>query len=74
MVQRHRLFLGQGGAALTEMQHIDARLDAIKATVATDFPLDEAQVLAFRENLRGHVLKIQEIEREAIAALQGIMV
>ena len=34
MVQKHWLFLEQGGAALAEMQHIDARLDAIKAKVA----------------------------------------
>jgi hypothetical protein len=73
MVRSHKLFLEQGGAALDEIRGINARLDEIKAEVAADFPLDEAQVLAMRENLRTHVLGIHDIEQEAVAALQEAM-
>ena len=73
MVRAHKLFLEQGGTALGEIRKINTRLDKIKAEVAADFPLDEAQVLAMRENLRTHVLGIHDIEREAITALQEAM-
>ncbi|MCZ7543732.1 MAG: hypothetical protein M5R40_09425 [Anaerolineae bacterium] len=73
LLRRHRLFLDAGGAALPEMQAIDARLDALRAEVAADFPLSAAEVTAMRENLRAHIMRIHDIEKEAVAALQAAM-
>jgi hypothetical protein len=53
------------------MRGIDTRLDEIKAAVADDFPMNDANVVAMRENLRDHVLKIHDIEQEAVEALPG---
>lgn len=71
MLRRHRLFAEQGGEAVDEMRGIDTRLDEIKAAVADDFPMNDANVVAMRENLRDHVLKIHDIEQEAVEALQA---
>jgi hypothetical protein len=73
MLNRHRAFREQGGAALDEIRQMDARLDAIKGEMATAFPLDEGQVEALQQNLRTHVLEIHDLEREAVRALQEAM-
>lgn len=73
LLRRHRLFLDTGGGALPEMQAIDARLDALRAEVAADFPLSAAEVTAMRENLRAHIMRIHDLEKEAVAALQAAM-
>ncbi len=73
MLRRHRLFLEQGGAALTEIDQIDARLSEIKALVDDVFPLDQGEVTAMRENLAAHVMEIHGIEKRAITALQKAM-
>lgn len=73
MLRRHRLFIEKGGEALPQIKQINTRLDAIKARVAKDFPLSASEVTTMRENLRAHVLKIYDIEREAHAALQAAM-
>jgi hypothetical protein len=71
MLRRHRLFAEQGGEAIDEMKDIDTRLEEIKAAVADNFPMNDANVVAMRENLRDHVLKIHDIEQEAVEALPG---
>jgi hypothetical protein len=73
MLRRHRLFLEQGGAALAEIELIDARLAEIKAAVGDAFPLDQGEVTAMRENLAAHVMEIHGIEKRAITALQEAM-
>jgi F0F1-type ATP synthase delta subunit len=73
MLRKHRLFLEQGNAALPEIQEINLRLKAIKAEVTTNFPLNQAEVATLQENLREHVLKVHDIEQEAIKILQGAM-
>lgn len=74
MVGKHRLFLAKGGAALADMQQMNARLEAIKVDMAADFPLNEAEILAMMEKLSAHVLQIHDIEYEAITRLQEVMV
>jgi len=69
MTRRHRLFLDQGTAALADMQQIDAQLEALKAQISADFPLDGAEVDAMRETLREHILGISAIEHPAVAVL-----
>jgi hypothetical protein len=73
MLRKHRLFLDQGNAAQSAIQQINTRLVEIKDEVTLDFPLNESQVAAMRENLRAHVLKIHDVEQEAIRMLQAAM-
>lgn len=73
MLQNHRLFLEQGNKSLAERVAINGRLAAIKAQIATDFPLNESEVRALHQNIRDHVLAIHNIEKEAITALQDAM-
>ncbi len=72
-LRRHRLFLDEGDAALDEMRTIDARLQALRSQMETDFPLSPDEVVTFRENLAQAVLDIHDIERDAVAALQDAM-
>ncbi len=74
MLRKHRLFLDQGNAAQSAIQQINTRLEEIKDEVTSDFPLTESQVAAMRESLRTHVLKIHDIEQEAVNMLQEAMV
>lgn len=73
MFRRHRLFIDAGSAALGEMRAISTRLDSIKDAVTADFPLDSAGVAGLMEALRAHVLKIHNLEFEAVSALQAAM-
>jgi hypothetical protein len=72
-LRKHQCFLTQGNAGLPEILQINKRLDEIKVQVTEDFPLTGVEVTAMYENLRSHVLKIHDIELEAVAALQDAM-
>lgn len=73
MLSEQRLFLERGGAARAEIQAINDRIETIKSQVAADFPLDESGTERLLENLRVHILKVHDIEREAVSALQAAM-
>jgi hypothetical protein len=73
-LRRHRLFIDQGNEAVDEMRAIDRRLAEIKASVAADFPLDEAGVQALRQAIAEQVMEICEIEETAVSALRKAMV
>jgi hypothetical protein len=73
LLQRHHLFLEQDSEALEGMRQVDARLAEIKAQVSEDFPLDAAGVIAFRQNLAGHIQCVHDIEVDAVKALQEAM-
>ena len=73
ILKGHKLFIEKGNDGLTERVQINGRLDAIKAELATDFPLDEAGVLALQENIRAKILTIHDIEQKAIADLKDAM-
>lgn len=72
-LKKHRLFVEQGSAALDEIHAIHQRLGEIKAQVSQDFPMSEKEVIAFRERLRGIVLRIHGVEAQAIEMLQAAM-
>lgn len=38
-----------------------------------DFPLNDAEVVTLRENLRTHVIAIRDVERGVVTALQAAM-
>jgi hypothetical protein len=73
LLRKHHLLREQGAAALEEVRVIDRRLGEIKEEISADFPLDEAQTVAFRQRLADHVLRIHDIEQEAVLALQVAM-
>jgi hypothetical protein len=73
LARRYRLFVDKGGAALPEIQQIDARLGTIKAGVSKKFPLAPADVVAMRENLRDRVMQLRALEQEAHATLRAAM-
>jgi hypothetical protein len=73
MLQNHQLFLEKGNKSLAEREEINGRLAAIKAQIADNFPLNESEVQALQQNIRGHILTIHDIEKEAITALQLAM-
>jgi uncharacterized protein DUF4872 len=70
MARNYTLFREQGAASLPERQQIAARLDAIRDSIAADFPLTDSEAAMLRENLRHHVLKIHDAEKEAVLALR----
>jgi hypothetical protein len=72
--RKQQLFIQQGQAKLDEIIQINARLDQIKAVVAADFPLTESQTVAYRQELRDHLLQILETETRAVAVLQEAIV
>ncbi len=73
MLKQHQLFLEEGKAALEQIVQIADRLETIKVEMETDFPLDEAGVIAMRQNIAEQVLHIREIEQEAVAAMKAAM-
>lgn len=73
LLQRHVAFHTQGNAALDEIRAIDGQLADLRASMATDFPLDEDGVSALQAELATQLLAIREIEAQAIAALQAAM-
>lgn len=73
MLRRHRLFLEQGSAALDDIQQVTARLAEIKAQVSESFAMDDAGVIAMRADISRHVMRIHDIEMEAVEELQAAM-
>jgi hypothetical protein len=69
-LRRHALFVEQGGDSVEERRKINARLEAIRKDVGKKFPLSSEQAAAMRETLAGHVLKIHDLEFEAVSGMQ----
>ena len=74
MLRKRDLFLNGGNEAIPEMATIETRLAEIKTAVSAEFPLDEAGVVALKENIAANVIQIHDSEQEAITALQAAMV
>lgn len=73
LLERHARFLGEGNAARPRMEAIDARLAAIRAALADDFPLTTPQVEAHRAAIAAQVVAVHDIEAAAVAALREAM-
>ena len=73
LLSKSALFINDGDAAREEIQEINNRLGEIRTSVAEDFPMSAAQVVAMREQLAELVLKVSDIERQAIDLLQSAM-
>ena len=73
LLERHRIFLDEGHEALPRIREINGRLDEIGSSMADDFPLDEAGVVAMREEMAEHVMGIHDLEELAVADLRAAM-
>jgi hypothetical protein len=71
--RKRTLFIELGGEALSEIQAINARLQGLKQKAAASFPLSEAETVAYRERLSEQVLKIHDLERDAVKCLQDAL-
>lgn len=68
--RRHERFLRQGNLALAEMREIDTQLTAIRRQMADQFPLTEGETAALRVGIAAQVMRIHDLEQEAILALK----
>jgi hypothetical protein len=68
--RKHELFIEQGMGGLEEIQQINVRLRELQKAAAQDFPMTEAEVTAFRERLAEQVLKIHDLEQEAVKCME----
>jgi hypothetical protein len=73
LLLRRDLFIEEGDGELETLKAAGARLAEIHALTAVEFPMSDEQVVSMRENLAEHVVKIADIEREAIDLLQAAM-
>ena len=71
--RKRHLFIAQGGATLAERQAINEQLRAIRATMAMDFPLSAAAVVALCAQISEQLLRIRAQEQAAITQLRAIM-
>lgn len=74
LAQRHDVFVEAGSRGLTQIDAIDARLAAIRASVETAFPMSAGQITALKAALAKQVMVIHDLEREAVGAMQSAMV
>jgi hypothetical protein len=73
MMRSHHQFLERGGGATNEIRRANQRLGELKEELATDFPLDDNEVIDMREAIRDRVLNIKDIEWTAIEILKESM-
>lgn len=71
--QKRQLFVEQGSAAFEAVQKVNTELQQCSETARDNFPLDEAGVVAYREQLAERVNHIHEQEKTAVEALQSAM-
>ena len=74
MVRQQQAFLEAGGAALPDILAAGRRLEDLKKESAADFPLAPDEIRRLLEGLREQVLRVSEVERAAVVALQAAMV
>lgn len=71
--RKRQLFVEQGAATQEERVQINQRLQAIRTTMLTDFPLSAAEVVALREQISTQVLHIRDLEQAAITQLRALL-
>lgn len=73
-LRRKSLFRNQGGGAREEITRINARIKALKAEIAADFPLDEAGQVRLFDALRESILRVHDLEVKAVQTLQASII
>lgn len=72
-LKRREVWLEQGGDGTAEFATLTAQMRDQTAALVQSFPMTEAEARDFRAGLREHVLRIHDIERDAVAAMQAGM-
>jgi hypothetical protein len=72
-LRRRQLFVAAGEAGAEERAAIRARLDELRRAAEKEFPLSEAEVTTMMEELSELVVKVGEVEREALEGMQGVL-
>jgi len=72
-LRRREVWWEQGGDGLYELTRIDAALRSQIHALHDDFPMTAGEARDYRAGLREHVLRIHDIERGAVMAMQGAM-
>ena len=71
LIQRkYDLFLEEGQAALGEIKLMDVRFKELISQVESEFPLSQAEIGSLLSHIKGLILKISEIEGQAVENLQ----
>ena len=65
-------FIDKGGADLETIANCRDELDGLMQLAEDDFPLDEADMVKIRENLRAGVALVEAAETRAVLALQEV--
>ncbi len=73
LLRRRDSFVAQGNGAVVEMKQIDGRLQAIQNEAEADFPLTAAEVTTLCHTIAEHVLRVHDIETEAVALLKSAL-
>ncbi|MGH2619397.1 MAG: DUF4872 domain-containing protein, partial [Anaerolineales bacterium] len=71
LLRKRDLFINKGDAAPEERKVISARLAEIRTSIDKKFPLSAEGVTRLRGRVAEQVLKVSEIEREAIDLMQA---
>lgn len=73
LLQKRAAFYDKGGAASAEIKKIHTRLEKIRTSMEKKFPLAGEKEIAFKENLRDHILQVYDLEHKAVTALDQAM-
>ena len=73
LLKQRELFLQTGAEHVLEIRAAHERLAAIRATMATNFPLSVSETQSLMQDLRSHILQIRDLEMTAVQALQEAM-
>lgn len=73
LIQKRDAFIEKGAGASAEIKKIHARLEKIRASMEKKFPLAGEKEIAFKEDLRDHILQVYDLEHKAVTALDQAM-
>lgn len=74
MLRKRDLYWEQGADAKKEVERINDRLNELRASMETNFPLTSSEVTALKQELRERILRIHDAEKEAITELEKALV
>ena len=73
MTRRKLRFLRSGQDALDEMRQIDLQLADLRRRMEDEFPLTWAQAEQQRQEIAAQIMRIHDVEAEAVAVLKAAM-
>jgi len=73
LIQKRDSFYEKGAGAAAEIKKIHTRLEKIRTAMEKKLPLAGEKEIAFKENLRDHILQVYDLEHKAVTALDQAM-